>query len=547
MATVSHPVTSFSSSEEAVTLRIYLYSRNKQDSRNIGLANVTISGLTGDVVFTPVSKIPGDMLFDNATYNNCQLENASSAKPNVGYVRDGSSIVYSGVVCEEAGEYVVVAPLDQKGSGTLTVVVKNENGEVEATGVHNLINQSHGNIGSYIPEEIIRFDNAISAGVKTVEFIAATTSSFAFNFYAPRFAAASSYEAVNTLPGKVSLASTISGGGLRAENGGTDVGNIREGNKAWNSNLKVAKAGDYKVTFNASRFTNETDVNVSIINEADGTVAASTVINVTAAGAYEATLIGVPAGSVTLALQFTNVPKNGGYCINYNLISFEYIPAEVKIPAIVGDAEDGFSFEAEEGVEYKLIVNGTAYALEGSSFGTDHEAFATPGKVHEVALGVEDKVGESIYVLTAPGYKTVAAEDGMVDVTFIHEQGVYVLYQVGSDIDEGLRTRGVGDVVDDMAEGMGMAVYKGEPIRVSKGASILAAAVADNPADLENPLMTSPVQFNADIETGVETITIDDLEGAEIYDLSGRRIVGEPAAGIYIFVKNGKSVKVAVR
>lgn len=60
-------------------------------------------------------------------------------------------------------------------------------------------------------------------------------------------------------------------------------------------------------------------------------------------------------------------------------------------------------------------------------------------------------------------------------------------------------------------------------------------------------------KLNGVVPTGVEIPgdsvkeLVIDMEGADIYDLSGRKVLGQPAPGIYVVVKGNKAVKAVIR
>ena len=54
--------------------------------------------------------------------------------------------------------------------------------------------------------------------------------------------------------------------------------------------------------------------------------------------------------------------------------------------------------------------------------------------------------------------------------------------------------------------------------------------------------------FNGDTTTGIDGVNAEAAQGAaEIYTLSGVRVIGEPAPGIYIVRQGDKAVKTVIR
>lgn len=219
-------LTSVAASDQPVEVVLYAYARvNIADrGKEITLANVVIEAETieGEIPVYEGEQAPlaAGTYFDltDASFVNCRIE--SGDKYAVGNTRNGSSIELPFYTVNE-GEFLAFlgVGLQNGNESDLTMYVDN----VEVGNMHASKNDgwtSFSNVGMFPLGDL-------AAGQHTLRVSAATTTSYAGNWHVALYAM-EDYAIGN----EINLASGAYVNGIRHENGGTNVGNIKNGASA---------------------------------------------------------------------------------------------------------------------------------------------------------------------------------------------------------------------------------------------------------------------------------------------------------------------------
>ena len=180
-------------SAEPVVMRIYLFSRNNQNNRKIGVSNVLFTGRLAAVEDPkpedPESHftLPGTLTIDAADSDiectsPCRVEDDGK----IGYFKNDMTVTFKNVNCEKAGTYKVSIPADWSvGDAKFSVTVTDNATEATEATLEAVMPKNNSSF------EVMEFDlnGKVTEGLKTIVFKSLENPSRkeGFNWKSPEF------------------------------------------------------------------------------------------------------------------------------------------------------------------------------------------------------------------------------------------------------------------------------------------------------------------------------------------------------------------------
>ncbi|MCI9054205.1 MAG: hypothetical protein HFJ87_03540 [Muribaculaceae bacterium] len=384
-----------------ITLRIYPYG----SAREIGLANITFTGTTGEGEGgdepepTPVPDdcyyhIPGTLAF-NAINEHLVAEGPSAPRiegpdkgitgvNSIGYIKDGSMLTFKNVTAHQAGVYAASMVIDRRAEGTLDAkIVDTATGKTEASFL------------GAIPAEStwdFTFEGVVTEGTKDIVFtFNSNQGSWIINFAAPTFTLVSD---------KIAAIQGITAGDL----------------------APVAVEG-YDYAFNLPIDFADENVNLTV-NHVGGTVAATGEGCTVTDNGNGTFAVSTPAVNAEAIVTFTLTPEEGAYCgqTEYKVRLFHIGAITLTELTIDGMAVDTAVIEALnadgeatfDSNVYTAVPAVTATFIDGTT-ATATTAGATATKAEYAFTGKAGDMEKS-YKLTVDGIHLLNRADKDVDV-----------------------------------------------------------------------------------------------------------------------------------
>lgn len=347
-------------------------------------------------------------------WNACELTSANVENngANIGSTGKNTVAVFT-LQNTVAQDYILTFAVGSKNAAKMNVTLTNgSNAE--------LVNKDVDipNTGSWTPSEVINIPvDALPAGTYTLTFKVTEATSYAGNW--GKLAVYSADEAIEKVPGTLSLGKGTYGGGARTEDNDGNVGWITAGGTARYS-FKCTEAGVYQITTELARYNQGGTLNIKVTDDGTGEteVDGDYVIAADAPGSYTETTIPL-AGEMSTGMKTMTFTFSGGssFICNYKALTLSKVGehfARINGVSIEGQTiteGDDTDWFCQLPADYAATTTFKVSAKSGT-------VKATATTLSGATIAITDN-GDGTYTLPTPG----PSENTIVTLTLTPDDG----------------------------------------------------------------------------------------------------------------------------